>query len=137
MTTRAWHLGVLAIASLSVLASCGDGDDGDNGAGEQRQTFDFEVTQNVDTLLAANDLHVTLAGTGGSLRNPSIVQDAPDCSNTPGQPTVASSGNQIDVTWGSPCVDGFETVKLRVETLFPNLQVVSEVWTLDGDTLGR
>lgn len=128
---------LFATALVPLLALGGCGDDDENGDGDEKAIYDFEVTQNVDTIRSANDLHVTLAGTGGSLSNPTIVQDAPDCSTTPGQPSVATSGNQIDVTWASPCVDAFETVKIRVETLFPNLDVVGVVWTLNGDTLGQ
>jgi hypothetical protein len=123
-----------AMVAVLMLAGCPP-DDEENGDEGEAQTYDFEVEQNADTIRAANDLHVLIAGTGGSLSNPTITEDAPDCSNTPGNASVASSGNQIDVVWDSPCVDAFETVKIRVETLFPNLQVVGVVWTLNGDTL--
>jgi hypothetical protein len=83
-----------------------------------------------DTNQAANDLHVTLAGTGGSLRNARIVRDAPDCSRTPGQATA--EGNMIVVTWGSPCVDPGESVVIEVQSDFEFVQIAAVVWTLNG-----
>ncbi len=80
----------------------------------------------------ADDLHVTMSGSGGSLQNPKIV-DGPDGSSG-GQASI-SNGNQVDVEWNSDCVTPGDTVIIVVETDFVPLKQVSVVWTRDGQEI--
>ena len=97
--------------------------------GEYRE---WGVTVWNDTEQTADDLHVLLSGTGGSLQNPRIVVQ-PDASD-PATVRI-TNGNQIDVVWPSPCVRPGDTVIIVVETQFVPLEVVSATWTLGGEEI--
>ena len=75
----------------------------------------------------ANDVHITLAGTGGSLSKPKIVFEPKGCKGR-----ASASGNRVDVVWDTPCVRPGDTVAILVCTDFVPLDVVSVLWTLDG-----
>ncbi len=87
----------------------------------------FTVTNT--TGRSANDLHVTLAGTGGTLRNPSIIFQPAGCG--PARLSI-TNGNQVNVVWDSACVRPGDEVGILVETDFVPLDIVSVVWTING-----
>jgi hypothetical protein len=96
---------------------------------------EFQLYAVNTTRSAANDLHVTISGTGGSLEQPVMSPDGVHCNPPPGVPVIAAGGNRVDVTWSSPCVQPGDTVGIVVKSRFRELEVVGVVWTLNGDTL--
>lgn len=101
--------------------------------GIQRGMFAPEARKWVFTVVNdsgsnADDMHVTLAGTGGSLRNPRIIIEPAGCK---GRASI-TNGNRVDVVWDSPCVKPWDTVAIIVDTDFVPLQIVDVVWTLGG-----
>lgn len=103
--------------------------DGNGGAAAPKRQWAFTVVNTTNQ--NASDLHVTLAGTGGSLRNPRILFEPDGCA--PGLPsTPRPPGNRVDVKWNSACVRPGDTVGILVDTDFVPLDVVSVLWTRDG-----
>jgi predicted nucleic acid-binding Zn-ribbon protein len=81
----------------------------------------------------ADDLHVTLSGSGGSLRDPRVVhqpEGAPE-----GRASIGPDGNRVDVEWDQPCIMPGDTVVIVVESEFVPLEVVKVVWTLNNQEI--
>lgn len=81
-----------------------------------------------DTDQAANDLQVTVAGSGGPITNAQITVTAPGC----GTAEVIYEGNLVKIIWGTRCADPGESVTIEVETPSENTVISGVVWTIDG-----
>ena len=115
----------VCVCSLMLLMQLGCGGDA------HQESF---TTLN-NTTQAANDLHLTISGSGGSLRDPVLTYEPPGC-NRSGTAVIASNRpNEIDVTWPTPCVQPQDTVVVQVTSDFAELGLASVVWTLNGDTI--
>jgi len=96
-----------------------------------RHCQDFTVTNT--TGQAASDLHITFAGTGGSLETAVIA--APGC----GQAQIPSNGkvtNTAEIIWPSACVPAGGTVTIRVCTMNGPLAFAGGHWTNNNNNIG-
>jgi CSLREA domain-containing protein len=90
-------------------------------------TIPYTFTDN--TGQAASDLHVTF---NGPVFDPRVAQNAPGC------PAPVLSGlpaANVDVDWGTPCVDNGESVVIEF-TSEPPASVLCSYWTISGTPIG-
>ncbi len=83
----------------------------------------YTVTNNTDR--KKSDLHVEIAG-AGPLTTPAAITD-----NAPGCPaaTPRPSGTQVDIDWGTDCVENGEAVTFNVTAPGRCEAIVKAVWT--------
>jgi hypothetical protein len=93
----------------------------------------FYVTAFNTTGRPANDLHLTIQLTGGTLHNAEVI-DQP--SGLQGQASVGGGATRVDVVWSSGLVQPNEAVTIRVRSRQGPNSVGSIVWTFDGGALG-
>lgn len=97
-------------------------------------TFTFDASNPFDQ--RANDFHVLLAGTGGTLANPALVSNAPGAE---APTTLNASFNQVNIAWQEKPGNGVErgeSIKFSVQSDFSPIVPVSFTWTFNGADLG-
>ena len=101
---------------------------------EKARAQPFAFTVYNSTSQCADDLHVTIAFTGGGLSNPRILFQPDSC---PTGRIDVNPGNRVNVKWDSACVCPGDAVGILVDCDKSPLKVVGVVWTLGGKPIGE
>lgn len=75
-----------------------------------------------------NDLHIVYRGSGGSLKNPKVIEG-------PQPKTIVANGNKVEMAWDNTLPEN-TIVRVTVQSDFPFTEPDSYVFTRDGQELG-
>ena len=112
-----WFL--LGASVIFLILYCGLGNMAYAQLGPPLYWWQFVIT--VPAGIAPNDLHVTFAGTGGTIGNVSVI---------PGGTITVPGGNTVSVKWANPLNPGTQ-VTIDFTTEHPQVDFAGGNWTLD------
>ncbi|MDH5256984.1 MAG: PEP-CTERM sorting domain-containing protein [Gammaproteobacteria bacterium] len=96
--------------------------------------FTFSASNPFDQ--RANDFHAVFTGTGGTLSNPVLLENAPGAE---APTTLTTSFNELDIAWQEKAGNGVEkgeSIKFKFESAHAPVEPYSYTWTFNGADVG-